>query len=499
MKALFAKVVCLLTALLLMAGALSACGEKETPEGNETTPPSQNTTGPGEGGDDDDEDLYDSKGYLKDSLPETYDFDSDFNIYTWDEQQSWEWVDADSEVEGTVMQKLVERQRNVEDRFGVTIRLTKVHGNWENRTTFVQTLANNVQSNMHTYDLVGQYTPAAGIGAMQGLYYDLNEVPYFDLEKPWWPELISQTATIGDKLYFTTGDITPTLIRNVHSMFVNTDLYASLGLADLADGRSIYDVVRDMDWTLEMLQTMGIGTVGNQEGMYGITFDNNVQADAFFYGGGFMLVENVDGVLLLSDDLSSTTLNDYFDEIKDLFVGEYEDVAITTSSAFIANQSIFYTGTIAQSQTFTDEEVHFSILPMPMRSSEQENYYTCSSFWVTMYSVPADADDLEMSGMILEALGSEAYRTVSDEIYYNFFQTRYNAEDGADSAQMFDIVSASVVFDTARLFADELSMFSAFRTGVSDTSDPNGSWSSIYGSLNATWEERIANIYGKVS
>ncbi len=496
MKALFAKVVCLLTALLLVAGVLSACGDQESPSGNGTTPPSQSTTGPGEGGDD--EDLYDSKGYLKDSLPETYDFDSDFNIYTWDEQLSWEWVEADSEVEGTVMQKLVERQRNVEDRFGVTIKLVKVHGNWENRTTFVQTLANNVQSNMHTYDLVGQYTPAAGIGAMQGLYYDLNEVPYFDLEKPWWPELISQTATIGDKLYFTTGDITPTLIRNVHSMFVNTDLYASLGLADLADGRSIYDVVRDMDWTLEMLQTMGIGTVGNREGMYGITFDNNVQADAFFYGGGFMLVENVDGVLLLSDDLSSTTLNDYFDEIKDLFVGEYADVAITTSSVFADKQSVFYSGTIAQSQNFTDEGVHFSILPMPMSSSEQENYYTCSSFWVTMYSVPSDADNLEMSGMILEALGSEAYRTLSDEIYYNFFQTRYNADDGADSAEMFDIVSASVVFDTARLFADELSMFSSFRTGVSDTSDPNGSWSSIYGSLHTTWEEKIANIYGKV-
>lgn len=494
MKTLFAKVVCLLTALLLMAGALSACGEKDTPPGDGTQPPSQDTNGPGGN----DEDLYDSKGYLKDSLPETYDFDSDFQIYTWDDQQAWEWVDADSEVEGTLMQKLVERQRNVEDRFGVTIQLTKVHGSWDQRTAFIQTLANNVQSNMHTYDLVGQYTPAAGIGAMQGLYYDLNEVPYFDLEKPWWPELISQTATIGDKLYFTTGDITPTLIRNVHSMFVNTDLYDSLGLADLAGGRSIYDVVRDMDWTLEMLQTMGIGTVGNQEGMYGITFDNNVQADAFFYGGGFMLVENVDGVLLPSQDLSGAALNDYFDRIKDLFVGEYDDVAITTSSAFKAKQSVFYSGTISQSQLFTEEGVRFSVLPMPMRSSEQERYYTCASFWVTMYSVPSDADSLDMSGMILEALGSEAYRTLSDEIYYNIFQSRYNADDGADSAEMFDIVSASVVFDTARMFADELAMFSVFRTGVSDTSDPNGSWSSIYGGLHTTWEEKIADIYGKV-
>ena len=63
---------------------------------------------------------------------------------------------------------------------------------------------------------------------------------------------------------------------------------------------------------------------------------------------------------------------------------------------------------------------------------------------------------------------------------------------------MFDIVSDSVVFDTARFFADELHMFGVFRQGVNDTSDPNGSWASIYGGLHTSWEQKIADIYGKI-
>ena len=291
------KSVLLFTVLVLLAGVLSSCGGKGSSGAAQTTADGE-TQAPNP-----QEDLYDSKGYLKDSLPETYDFNETFQIFSWDEQKNWEWVDDDSKVEGTVMQKLVEREQRVEDRFGVDIKWTPVHGNWDNRTAFIQTLANNVQSNMHTYDLVGQYTPAAGIGGMQGLYADLNIVPWLNLDKPWWPSSISQTATIGDKLYFVTGDITPTLIRNVHCMFVNTELFSALGLESVTgENRSIYDVVRDQDWTLEMMKALGIGTVGNEAGMYGITFANGVAADAFFYGGGLSLVENADGILLLSDD-----------------------------------------------------------------------------------------------------------------------------------------------------------------------------------------------------
>lgn len=495
MNSLLQKGAACLLAMLLAVGTLCACSGSKPQETPSDTEPSTDAGST--------EDLYDSNGYLKDSLPERYDFNEDFVIYTWSEMKSWEWVEKDDDSASTVAQALVTRQQRVEDRFNITIKLRVEAGNWGNRTQFISTLSNSVQVNDQAFDLVGQYTPAAGLGAIQGLYMDLYELPWLDLEKPWWPASISETCTVGEKLYQVTGDITPTLIRNVHCMFLNTDLFDSYELSEhTGENRSIYDVVIDGDWTLEMMQTLGLNQVGSMDGVeesnrvYGISFLNNVAADAFYFGGGFTMLENRNGVLSLSNDLTSGQLSDWYDAVQKLFTGYYADAGIFGSSVFKTNRAIFYAGSVADSQTFTEEGVHFTLLPQPKLNTDQTDYYTVSSFWVTMYSVPSDARSTTLSGMVLEGLASESYRSLKDEIYYNIFQFRYNADSGSQSAKMFDIVSNSVVFDTSRFFADELAMFASFRNGVTDSA--SGSWSSVYGGNNETWGTKLDGIYGKL-
>lgn len=487
----------ILLVLLMLAGALSAC-KSQGNSGTTTTNRTNSTSEPSSDNGDDGEDT-DVNGYLNDSLPKTYNFDSDFVIYSWEDQKTWEWTtDTDKNPNDRVASALFKRQAHVEDRFGVTIKLIYQPGSWSARNQFIKTLANSVNTNQHEYDLVGQYTPAAGIGATQGLYANLNEVENLNLEKPWWPSSISRTCTVGDKLLFVTGDITPTLIRNIQCMFVNLDMYDALSLSDYTDGRSIYDVVREGDWTLEMLKTLAIGRVGNTENTYGMTIASGVSADPFFYGGGFTLVENTDGVLTLSDSLKSEALYGYFDEVKKMFIGAYSDIAMEGEDPFTERRAIFEAATFTSAQTFTEKGLRFSVLPQPKLNKDQLNYATCASFWVTMYSVPVDADSTFMSGMILEALGSEAYRTVTDELYYEVFQKRYSASDNVDSAAMYDYLSGSVVFDAARFFTDYLGMYAAFRGGVNDSSDPNGSWSTIYSGNKDAWNLKINSLYSKV-
>ena len=58
---------------------------------------------------------------------------------------------------------------------------------------------------------------------------------------------------------------------------------------------------------------------------------------------------------------------------------------------------------------------------------------------------------------------------------------------------MFDIVSDSIVFDTARSFPDYLqSMFAAFRSGVSDKTS---SWGAVYGSDHRAWEANATSLF----
>lgn len=479
------RLLILFLAGLLLMSALASCKQDKDPSKAPTTDEAPSDNGDG---------MYDENGYLKDSLPEKHDFGAEYKIYTWTEMMSWEWCEELSAEPTTVEQALWNREQNVEERFGVEISRHDETGSWAARTQFIATLSNSVLGNDHMYDLVGQYTPCAGLAAVNGLYENLADNDYVDFTKPWWPSKITETATIGDKLYFATGDITPTLIRNVECMYVNTDLYESYQLAKDVNGKSIYDVVKDYEWTMETMMKMALNKVSVEEGNYGIAMLNEVMPDGFFYGGGFTYVENVDGIMTLSPDLSNNLLINWFDGVKDLFTNRYPDVAITGTDPFLQNKAIFYVGQIAESQQLSAEGVKFSILPMPLREAGQQEYRTCASFWVTMYGIPVDVKDFTMSGVILEALASEAYRTVSDEIYYNLFQMRYNGEN-EDSAKMFDILSDSVVFDTARFFPDELGLYAQFRVGVCDTA---GNWSTIYGGNNETWTTKINVLYGKV-
>ena len=217
MKAIARTLSALLCAVLLLSCLVACTGNKT---GNDDTTPSDtpdDTNNEVVDTTPEDTARYDANGYLMDDLPETYDWQKkDFTVFTWDEMDHWEWCEEMTDKSGTVDLALYKRMMAIEERFNMNFVIVRELGNWDNRTAFVSKLYSNVSTSQGTYDLVGQYTQAAGGAATQELYLDLNEINYLDLSKPWWPDAISDTATIGDKLYFTTGDITPTLIRNIH-------------------------------------------------------------------------------------------------------------------------------------------------------------------------------------------------------------------------------------------------------------------------------------------
>ncbi len=443
----------------------------------------------------------DKNGYLMDDLPEKANLNRDIAIYTWQDQKAWEWYDDEANAPTQLVDKvLFARQANIEERFNVKLVRDYASGAWDARNDFIKALANHVLYNDHAYDLVGQYTPAAGVGTMQGLYQDLMRVDNLDFGKPWWPSKLLDSGRVGEKLYFASGDITPTLIRNVHCMFVNTDLYAQYNLADKVNGRSIFDVVRDYDWTLETMKKLALDQVDPSLGMYGLGVGGASTYDAFLYGAGFTMVKNNDNnIPTASEDLTKQSLINWFEAVQDLATGGHSDVQNGLSSSpnniFKNKKMLFLVSAVSDSQPFAQNGVQFSVLPMPMYDDSQDAYYTCASLWVTLYSIPRDASNAAESGMILEALGSEGYRTMSDEIYYNLFQIRYNSSAEKDSADMFDLVSDSVVFDIVRPFSDKLAMFAVFRGGVTVS---DASWTSIYDAQSKTWKENLTSLFATI-
>ena len=480
------KLLCLLLAGVMLLGMLASCN-KDKGDGEGDTTASNN-------GDEGNGLVFDENGYLMDSLPETYDWNTNYTIYSWSNMQAWEWCPELTNKASAVDRTLWERQNHVEERFGVTLKFVFERGEWDNRNKFIEKLSASVMLNQGTYDLVDQAVVAAGIGAVQELYVDLNDMNYLDLTKPWWPATINETAAVGPNLYFVTGDVTATFIRNVNCASVNLDMYDSYNIKDLANGKSIFQLVDDYEWTIGKMYELGLGKVNTENGEYGIALKNNVTADLFFYGAGFRCVRAVDGEMSMSDDLSSPILMDFFDKVQELYAGRYPDAGITGIDVFKQKKALFYMGGLADCSQFTEEGVNFTVVPAPLLNEDSQSYHSIHNTYLSMFSIPKDGKDMDMSAMILEALGSYGYRVVTDEIYYDLFQYRYNGVN-QDTARMFDLVSDSTTYDVARLFVDDIGMFSDFRNTVND---PAGNWNTVYNQEKEGWENGLEYLKLKI-
>ena len=489
------RIAALLMALLTLALCFASCANTPV-DPEETTKAGENasTEAPVAGTTETPETTYpvDENGYELDRLPELNYNDQEFILFTWSNQVKWEWNEDGTTTGDKIHDAIYNRQVRTEERLGIKFVISKQTGDWSNRNSFITTVEANVAAgSQDAFDLVGQYTPAAPIGAMKNLYLDLNEVQYLDYERAWWPEDILESCSINDNLYFITGDITGTLVRNIHSVHCNLDLAEKYNLPN------VYELVENGEWTYDKFAELSLGTVVglNPDGTpsYSVTFTDNVQFDSLFYGGGFRFVEkDADGKLIMSPELSGERLENWY-QIWNKFLFENEDVALLATSAaggFASGNVLFNCGTVADVQNYLQEvNFDFAILPFPKYDSNQEDYCTTTSYWVSMFSIPANANNPDMSAAVLECLGSYGYRYLTTVIYEQAFQYRYL--DTLENARMFDLLHDTLVFDPGKIFADQLGCFSAFRkaAGTDYTS-----WSSYYATTKVAWEKSLNKI-----
>ena len=485
------KLLAVILCFIMLASLFAACTKKDD---GQTTTAKDTTSAP------ETDSLYDENGFLLDSLPSDLKYNNrDFTLFTWSNQTVWEWS-KEQQSGDLIKDSLYLRMLNVEERLGIKIIIEERAGEWENRQSFIQALEANVLTQSGAYDLVGQYTASAGIGTMKKLYTDLKEVDYLDLEKPWWPADISANCTVDGKLYFMTGDITPTLIRSMGTIMANLEMAENLGI----QSEELYNLVYDRKWTMEKLQQLALGkTEGynpDATPAYGFTFHDNVVFDNMFYGGGFKFIENDEqGNLALSDSINSERMVDWYTACQK-FLFNNPDVSLNTiEKAFTVGNSIFHLCIVANVQNYmTQVDFDFAILPTPLIDEDQEDYATVNGMWVTYYSIPEDALEFSFSGAVTEALASDGYRRTTPTFYEQAFQLRYLQTE--ENSKMFDILHNTLVFDTVRCFADEVksgsaSLFSSFRSAGSNSSS---SWTTIYNANAEVWEATILNIVNKM-
>ena len=430
---------------------------------------------------------YDELGFLKDDLPAELSFGGqELTILYWNDVARPEF-EAEQQTGDLINDAIFHRNMAVEERLGVELNWTGIPGSYWVQEEFVNQAANDVHSGGE-FDMFASYSMAAVTMTLQGLFRNLMDAEYLDLEKPWWPQSLAENSTVNGRLYFCSGDISTNLLNQMFIVLFNKQMAEEYQLPDL------YEIVNNGEWTIDKMTELASGAYSDLNGnsvadvadQFGISVRQHLVFDSFFISSNLHSLEkDAAGTLVMSEELTSEKANGLVNKVISIFhqsnYAAYPTVVEGWSNEGFANGRALFIidlSNVTSSDAFADTEVTYGVLPTPKYDAAQEEHVTCLEFGFTMYSASIAASDQErdMIGAVLECMASQAYRTVTPAVFEITMKLKY-ASDTTDSV-MYDIIRNGISFDTGRIFCEPLDKltFSAFREAC-NLATPN--WTSI--------------------
>lgn len=344
-----------------------------------------------------------------------------------------------------INEAIYERNRKTEDKLGITIASDKL-GAWTDLLTLIQSL---ILSGDNPYDVFCASAWFMFQSSINGLLYNLYEIPSIDFSHGWWDsDTIGMYSLGSDTLYFASGAI------NYFDDYSASAVYFNKVLCDSNNLDYPYDAVKSGDWTYEMFYgyISDFGSDLNGDGKY----DENDRYGFMENAGGMTRMYNAFGEsVLVVDEEGGITVNDserifdITDRILEQLFGTGNNSTVIAerklgydkaNALFPNGKSLFMTGGVGDicdyRQLMTDD---FGVLPFPKYDGAQASYYCqYNTAWGTAYAIPVTNNDTERTGNILEVMGYYSPDTINTAVIEKSVLTK--ATRDSESAEMLEIV-----------------------------------------------------------
>ena len=422
----------------------------------------------------DNSELYDANGYLKDSIPDEIDYGGELiRIMGWGSTEAS--YDFNTEGENNqIASATFMRNEMVKTRMGVNLEfILDYQGDNADRYNYVPTVETNLMAG-ENYDLIACYSMNAANFATDGYLIDLNtQKGVLNMDKPWWSSNMLEGSIINNKLYFASGSISTTSILQTHVLAINLELARNKGLDDPRE------LVEEGKWTMEELFTMCNKTYddintdidGKDNGdAFGLAMFDSSAGDAFLASNGlqYLSTDNT-GKIVIAPSFKSEKIYDLAKTLIDKFKTNdyiYEGGNVKNGKVFTGKRAIFSSGyfftLLNMKQDITFE---YGYLPYPKADASQDEYYCSSGFPYSMWCIPQQSTDYERSAYIMECMASEGYRRVQPKVYD---EIKYKVGSDLLNSKMFDIIIESKTYDLGRIYHNmfkwEESPVALFRT-----------------------------------
>ena len=290
--------------------------------------------------------------------------------------------------------------------------------------------------------------------ALEGVLANMLDIEHLSLYHKWWSSLMYDNLRLKNAMYFTTGDICPSMYRIAACTYVNTKLADDYDITC-----DFVQEVRDGTWTWDLVGELskGINQDLNQDGQWAYIDDlfGNIGCFATY----LMPACNVEYCTITEDgtNLALTAVTDQtvtiVEKLRTIFepTNPKSEGNDFVSSAFKEDRALFLTQTTGSAfSLLRDMESDYTILPVAKFDKTQKGYRTAVNIWSTAYvGVPMTAMD-EKSGFVTEALAAWSHtnmRPITLDLTYKDKLAR-----DEQSLEMLDIVYDNLYLSFAEVY-----------------------------------------------
>lgn len=415
-------------------------------------------------------------------IPLTYDYEGyEFNFLNAGNFDFYE-LGYDEESSIPIDNAQYKRKRAVEQNYNVDIFEHTDWGYSAGGGPGYKKVSAQVNSGDYTYDacMIASYDTV--VLAYNGYLYNINAIPTISLEKSWWDQNATESCSVKDVVFYTTGDFTISENKCATGILFNKRLLADYNM------ESPYDIVRNGEWTLEKFGNMikqvseDLDSDGDwdENDRYGLLAWDATATYIVNAVGERCGTINEEGNLELT--LFSEKMVSALEQFKEVFNNKQVSFRYgqVDTNAFVpawnGDHALFFPyrvlSAVLNSRDMTSD---FGILPMPKYDVQQENYYSgVVAYHLPFVCFPLMQEDVERAGTIVEALSYYGQQYVLPALY-DITIVGQGTRD-VDSEEMLTIIFDNIVYDIGYIYR-----LGSYADHVKDyTVEDKGSYASMY-------------------
>lgn len=403
-----------------------------------------------------------------------------------------------------VYQAVYERNAKVESRLGIKFDWcpTASGDPGEVKTEIVNALSSAVDD--YDYILTSSHTilPAG----MNAYLWDFNNAMYIDFTQPWWwTNCMKEMAFDGKTYNYLVGEMNLLNFMTMSAFYFNSRLLEThLGLTP----DDMYEKVDSGTWTLDELHRLVSKSFMERNGdnipsegdLFGMPIAGGETVNQLAFSTKFDVYERKPNstVKIKLDNNRTLAVCEKLTKLMHNNTGVYIQQPKNNSSGFDSfviddfaeGKYVFLAQrfTAACSESLRAMEDDYGILPYPTleEGDEYVSYIQTASSCVSV-SYAIDGERFDRVCAVLEALASEAYRSVTEKFYEYALKAKY-VRDDFGSPRMIDII-----YNTAtKYFLWEYnSSASNIMSVVSEAIIGNKSFTTLYAGRGKAAEENI--------